>query len=327
VQQRVGPRVVTGIAVAGAGLIAVAPITAPLADVHVPAVQLTTTESMLADAGPSALVSDVLDPYVNVFTTAFSDLHTIIADRLADPTPILSAALSLAPAELAFYLLQAIDDPATIVDIPGEMARQSEDVVAVLTSFFTANTDITTSPPTLDVMLGGVTALLLSGMEVVFGAWEGGQEIMAELTSGNPVTALTGLVDAPATLANSLLPALLQPPFDLLNDIPITFTADQVDQWNPLLAEMGQPTLAVTTYDATISGFGAGLVELLVNYVPQQIAAALTAPPDIVAGPLEIISGVLSGHLSTGDLPAALAADVSAQLPALLADPLSLLAF
>jgi len=182
---------------------------------------------------------------------------------------------------------------------------------------------MTTSPPTLDVMLGAVTALLLSGFFEAFGTWTGAEDVMAELTSGNPITAATALVDAPATIANSLLSssAFLQPSFD------VPFSVDLVEQWNRLMAEMGQPTLAVTTYDATISGFGAGLVELLVNYVPQQIAAALTAPPDIVAGPLELISGVLPGHVPAGDLPVALAAEASAQLPALLPDPLSLLAF
>jgi hypothetical protein len=101
--------------------------------VFVSAVQLTTAEAMLADAGPSASVSEILDPYAQVFSTAFSDLHTIVADQLADPTPILSAVLD----NHAGYVEQILADPASIADIPGEMARHLEDAVAVLTSFST----------------------------------------------------------------------------------------------------------------------------------------------------------------------------------------------
>lgn len=325
-QQVLRPCVGTGIAVVGAGVIAITPITPALTDVHVSAIRLTTGSAVLGDAaglagsvlsGPSGFASDVITPYVDIFTNTFADLEAIAAGRLADPAPILSAVLD----NQVGYLQQVLADPASIVNVPGEMAQHAENVLITLTNFLTMNPDMTTSPPTLDVMLGVPMALLVGGASPLVAPVKAAGEIVAGLTSGNPATALAALIDAPATLINDVIAGFLRPTLD----ISTTISADQIAQWNTALAGLGQPTLTVTTYDGTIGGIG-GLVDTLVNHVPQQIGAAIAGQPqpEIIVNPVVAFLSILSGGGLT--VPSTMAAEVASQLPALL-DPFSFIPF
>ncbi|HLR99018.1 MAG TPA: hypothetical protein VK069_05425, partial [Mycolicibacillus parakoreensis] len=74
------PYATAGVALAGAGLIAAAPVLTPLPETHVPQIQLTA-------------IADGLDatPWVDLFEGAVDNVSKIGAAMLADPLPALSA--------------------------------------------------------------------------------------------------------------------------------------------------------------------------------------------------------------------------------------------
>lgn len=84
----VRPYVTAGVAVAGAGLIAAAPVGQPALDIQIRAVQLASVDAV-ADltAGQEFPVST----WADVFTNTFSNLEEIGPQIAADPTPVLSA--------------------------------------------------------------------------------------------------------------------------------------------------------------------------------------------------------------------------------------------
>lgn len=308
-RQELRPYVITGIAAVGAGLIAVTPITPSPTHIHVPDIALTTDSALLTN------------PYVDIFTTTFADIAAIVAQRVADPAPILSAVLD----NLIGYVDQVLADPSSIVEVPGEIVGHWEDVFVALTTLLTMNPDFAPTTPTLDILFGVPVALLIGGLSPLLLPLGAVEDIVADVTSGDPITALTALIDAPATLINAFLAGLFRPDMGQT----ATVTADMISQWNTVLAELGQPTLTVTAYDATFGGLG-GLVQTLVNYVPEQIAAAISGQPqpEIIVNPIVALLDHLSGlSAAASEFPSTLAAEFSAQLPALLLDPLSLIPF
>jgi hypothetical protein len=90
------PYVSVGVAVAGAGLIAVVPLGAPALDIQTRAVQLASVEDVAADiaGAATALTADQEFPVsslADVFTNTFANLENIGPELAQDPTPILSA--------------------------------------------------------------------------------------------------------------------------------------------------------------------------------------------------------------------------------------------
>ncbi|GFG73600.1 hypothetical protein [Mycobacterium botniense] len=294
----------------------------------------TDSGSLLTASSATSPLADVVTPYLDLFTHTLADLHAIGAERLADPAPILSAIL----ANQAGYVEQVLANPASIGDIPGEIAGHAENVFAALVNPLTITIDYTSSPNTIDITFGVPLELLLVEPSFLLGINLGAvKTIVAGLTSGDPTTALAALIDAPATLVNGVLDTLFLPD----TDFSATLTGDQVDQLNPTLIELGTNPISAglgitpfptgATVDATAGPFG-GLVDILVNYVPQQIGAAVstTLADQVTPGTVDIgadivsyLSGLLSGAAS--DLWSTMAADLGAQLPSLLMDPLALL--
>ena len=217
-------------------------------------------------------------------------------------------------------------DPASIAGIPGEIAGHAESVLSTLTSLVTISPDLTTTPPTLDLMVGVPLALLAGALTPVRAAVDVVKDIVSSVASGDPATALTALIDAPATLANNVIAGFLGPE---LVEPDGTFPADQVSQFNPALETLGLPSLPVHDYAITVGG-PSGLVDTVVNYLPQQVADALTGnAPEYAVSPVVAVEVFL--HLSeasssdaASDLPATLAAYLGAEPPV---DPLSALSF
>jgi hypothetical protein len=384
-QQVLRPYAFTGIAIVGAGLIGVTPVTPPLPDVQFHAVQLSAAAGPFADIGnlfsdligagssgtgglsditadftglfdglglgdagtaAAADPSSLLTPYIDLFTNSFNNLDIIGSKFLGDPLP---------------FVQEIFANPSLLADLPSA-------IFSTLSDPATITTNLADSPLTLPITIG-----ILLGAPLVIGLGEAGplatsadafQAYFGELGSGNPTTVLTALIDGPANIANAFLNGsvgldVLGINLPLLNGIlvpdsslDVTVGADVITQ---LLTALGADSTllglltdllgSLPTSDLaniTVGPFG-GLADGLINYVPQQIAAALTdsstssaldsttqltgnlgslLDPSTLVGDLTTL---LTG--STADLPAGLAADLVPNLAGMLLDPMTLLPF
>ncbi|PQM46347.1 hypothetical protein C1Y40_03492 [Mycobacterium talmoniae] len=200
-QAALRPYLTAGIAVVGAGVVAVSPVAAPptLPDVAMPAVQLTAgiDFGQLADLGSP---TDPLGVYSALATNSFNDLSAIAGERFADPAPILGAILH----NQMGYFNDFLANPASIVNVPGEMFNNAANVFQTLTSFapeISLHSDLLTDVQGLlaaiaDLNIGNIFKLIPTLTTIID---EAGQ-IIGDLTSGNPLLILSVLLPAPIVL-------------------------------------------------------------------------------------------------------------------------------
>src|SRR5690625_322306 len=132
-QQALRPYVTTGIAVVGATALIAAPVAAPtsLTSVHAYEVELTAG---LGDALNGAFdflqlttFGDPTDPvsvYSSLVTNSFTNVLGIGENWIDQPFPIAQAVIG----NQIGYLTEAFSNPASIVDIPGQMFSNFGDV-------------------------------------------------------------------------------------------------------------------------------------------------------------------------------------------------------
>jgi hypothetical protein len=222
-------------------------------------------------------------------------------------------------------------------------------VFNTLTTPATITTDLTNLPLTIDIMLGAPLVLGLGEVGPLATTSGALETLFGELTSGDPTTVLTALIDGPANIANAflngsigldvlgvnlpLLNGVLVPDtslnldvslaslVNLLNSIPALNTgvlAPVVTLLETILAaHPGTPLV-----DISVGPFG-GLIDALVNVIPQQI---LTDPPGAgtdltgLLDPSTLLSGLDLGNLGGLLDPSTLLGDVTGLLPGLASD-------
>jgi hypothetical protein len=136
---------------------------------------------------PAPADPSLLTPYIDLFTTSFANLQTI-GTEFADVTlPELQAAL------------QAIlANPSLIADLPAA-------VFSTLSDPATITTELTKLPLTIDIMLGAPLVLGLGEVGPLATTSGALETVFADLSSGDPTTVLTALIDGPANIANAFL--------------------------------------------------------------------------------------------------------------------------
>ena len=378
-QQALRPYAVAGIAILGTGsFMAFTPVAPPLPDVHVPAIQLTSDSGLLGDfsslfddvtggtsgigglgdlAGdltgllgglnPSSLLSDLpglasvdpapadpslLTPYIDLFTNSFTNLQTI-GTEFADVTlPLLQEALQA-----------IIANPSPIAELP--LA-----VFNALSTPATITTDLTSLPLTIDVMLGAPLVLGLGFVGPLAPTSEVLEALYAALTSGDPTTVLTALIDGPAEIANAylngsvgldvlgidlpLLNGILVPDTNVPIDVDVTTVINALNSLNsiPALSDVLGPVLT-TAIDAlkllpdtdlaniSVGPFG-GIVDAVVNYLPLDILSTDPGGTSILSGldPSTLLSDLDLGNLGGLLDPGTLVGDVTGLLPSLASD-------
>lgn len=234
------PYMTAGIAVLGAGAIAVTPIAPALPDIQIPSVQLTGTISDLLDDIGIGGFSSALDVYPNLIGTAFDNVTDIGAEWLAHPFPILGAVLS----NQVETLLGIAGHPSEIFAVPAGMVENLGHVVGRLGGFV-GGTGFQ------DMMLGPLAS-----------AWES-----LGLGGGIAPTSLADVVALPSTFLNAFLNG----------------------------GDHGWPGLLTS---ATSAMGAPGVIDGLLNFVPQNVAEALSG------GGLPGLDDVFSG---LSGLPDALA--------------------
>lgn len=243
--------------------------------------------------------SNIFTPYIDLFTQTFTNLEAIGAERIADPAPILEAILT----NWEGYFQDFLANPASIVDIPGEMLGHLSNVFSALAEPATITTH-GVLPTMVQIMLGMLPVLGLGALGPLVTTAEAFATVFGGLSSGDPATAITALIDAPATVTNGFLNGTVGLNVSLLGvSIPLL---------NGILVPDSYLNIPFDRIlDITAGPFG-GLTDGLVNYVPQQIAAALTDP---TTG--STLTGLLSGldpSTPLGDLGTLLPGDLSTLL-------------
>lgn len=127
------PYVTAGVVLAGAGLLAVAPLGPPAVELQTRAVQLTAAEDIVADVVSAAAIARgqefPVSTWADVFTNTFSNLENIGSDFTNDPTPILSAIMQ--------NQLDYSNDLATGWETAGtNLVNALQDFPEVLSKFF-----------------------------------------------------------------------------------------------------------------------------------------------------------------------------------------------
>ena len=383
-QQALRPYAVAGIAILGTGsFMAFTPVAPSLPDVHVPAIQLTSDSGLLGDfsslfgdvtggtsgigglgdltgdltgllggLNPSSLLSDLpglasvdpapadpslLTPYIDLFTNTFTNLQAIGSEFVNTTLPLLQGLLQ-----------QIIADPSLIAELP-------QALFGVLTDPGSITTNLPTTELPIQVMITLGAPLLIGLGEVgplvtTSGALE---TVFGELTSGDPTTVLTALIDGPAIIADALLngkttvdlPVLgdlslfngfLVPDGSVNVDVALSTLTNLLTAISPALGA-SDPALATALSNllgllgplggtdlATISvGPFGGLIDALVNVIPQEI---LTDPPTAATDltglldPSTLLSGLDLGNLGGLLDPSTLLGDVTGLLPGLASD-------
>ena len=226
--------------------------------------------------------------------------------------------------------LQAIiANPSLIAELP--LA-----VFNALSTPATITTDLTSLPLTIDVMLGAPLVLGLGFVGPLAPTSEVLEALYAALTSGDPTTVLTALIDGPAEIANAylngsvgldvlgidlpLLNGILVPDTNVPIDVDVTTVINALNSLNsiPALSDVLGPVLT-TAIDAlkllpdtdlaniSVGPFG-GIVDAVVNYLPLDILSTDPGGTSILSGldPSTLLSdldlGNLGGLLDPGTL-------------------------
>jgi hypothetical protein len=281
----------------------------------------------LASVDPAPATSSLLTPYIDLFTKSFENLQAIGTEFANVTLP-----------ELELALQGLIADPSAIAELP----------LAV----FNALTDPGSISVTLPADLVPIVIAITLGAPVLIGLGEVGplattsgalEAFYADLLSGNPTTVLTALIDGPANIANAFLNGsvgldVAGEPLNLLNGIlvpeqpfSLTVGTDLITQLltylgadSGLLGDLTSLLGGLPTGDlATITvGPLAGIVDALVNYVPQDILGADPGGTSLLSAldPSTLLSGLNLGDLGGLLDPSTLLGDVTGLLPGLASD-------
>jgi hypothetical protein len=250
-QQALRPYAVAGIAILGTGsLMAFSPVAPPLPDVQVPAIQLTSDSGLLGDfsslfdgvtggtsgigglgdlAGdltgllgglnPSSLLSDLpglasvnpapadpslLTPYIDLFTHTFTNLQTI-GSEFADVTL----------PELQTLLQAVIAEPSLIAELPQALFGVLTDPGSITIP------SLATLPIQVIITLGAPLLIGLGEVGPLVTTSGALETFFAALSSGDPTTVLTALIDGPADIADAMLNGTTTVDLPVLGDLSL----------------------------------------------------------------------------------------------------------
>jgi hypothetical protein len=254
------PYVTAGVVLAGASLIAGAPLGPAAVEIQTRAVQLTAVDALAADVVSAASAPGQEFPvstFADVFTNAFANLQSLGSDLTSNPTPIITA---LMENQLIYSndLASAVETAGTnlvnaLQDFPTVLSNVMSDLASG--DFFDADTALTrflTQTP-LDV-LGPLDN----------GFFEVGQSISNNLQN------------------------LLSPPDIGYDSVSDGFLPSSLPQWFDELVQAGlMPARAV---ELAFSGVGQDIIDAMQN------GDSTLAFNDLVNAPATILDAFLNGY-------------------------------
>ncbi|PEG59830.1 hypothetical protein, partial [Mycolicibacterium boenickei] len=228
------PYLAAGVALLGAGAIAMSPVAPPMPDIAVPAISS-------AEVNLSAAV-DPIAAYTALFTNTFTNLQTLVSTELADPAPVLrqvianqiSTVQSLAAGlQGAGAGLAEILDPGNPYGIPATLQLAFENLLAGDINGAVSNTwgallspvlyaglpllepitaairqpiqNLLNVVDTQTAVIFPVLGLLNVGYGTVTAAGNVGQDIVDSIRAGDPIGVVNAMLSGPAVITNALL--------------------------------------------------------------------------------------------------------------------------
>ncbi|MED5816133.1 hypothetical protein VST63_27560 [Mycolicibacterium sp. 050232] len=228
------PYLAAGVALLGAGAIAISPVAPPMPDITVPAISS-------AEVSLSAAV-DPIEAYTALFTNTFTNLQTLVTAELADPAPVLqqvianqlvsAGALSTALQSAASALGQALD-PSDEWSIPSMLRSAFEQLAAgdinggVATLWGALLTPVAGAAlPLIEPAINAIKqpvqnlanvlgnpaiiafpalGLINVGYRTVTSTGEVGQEIVDAVRAGDALGVVNAMLSGPATITDTFL--------------------------------------------------------------------------------------------------------------------------
>jgi hypothetical protein len=312
----VSPHLMAGVALVGAGVIAVSPVRPSIPDIHVPALNVSSAAVELA------ALANPIEGWINILPHTVNNLLSLSTVIRADPAPILrqlianqtgyaqtlatgftgagQALLDYATATVPAALNAIVADisQGNVVGAAGELNNvigslllvgfPMFDVLAIpgqitdnLTNVVHALTGLQTLLPLVSGVLGPV-----EGTVTVAGI--AGQAFVDAMGSGDPVTAFSAVINAPAALTDAFI--------------------------NGYTSEDGQTTFPGLLSISPQNPFGAGIVQALSVSLPQAIATALGATPPYTSQTTSLMAKV-AAPADVASLPVSTATLVTLNTP------------
>jgi len=228
----VRPYATAGVALVGASVIAVAPMAAPLPDVHIPSLHASAPVELAAFVNP-------ITEWVNVITTTVANLGGLGQEIAANPAPILTQIianqigyvgdLTKAAQDLVTALQTQLSQlPATLQTAFGQLAAGNIfGAVDTVWSYALTTLIVGVGLPVLEgvvpivqgvvgnlnnVVQNGTLALLLLALApiypvnaTVYAGAATAQDFVTALSTGDVVTALSDIINTPAILTGAFL--------------------------------------------------------------------------------------------------------------------------
>ncbi|OBK05385.1 MULTISPECIES: hypothetical protein [Mycolicibacterium] len=228
------PYLAAGVALIGAGAIAMSPVAPPMPDITVPAISS-------AEVSLSAAV-DPIEAYTALFTNTFTNLQTLIDAELANPAPVLQQVIAnqissvqglVAGLQGAGAGMAEILDPNNPYGIPATLQLAFENLLAGDINGAVANTwgallspvlyaglplltpitaairqpiqNLLNVVDTQTAIIFPVLGLINVGYGTVTAAGNVGQAIVDSIREGDPLGVASALVSSPAVIANAIL--------------------------------------------------------------------------------------------------------------------------
>ena len=280
-QTAVRPYLTAGVALVGAGVVAVSPLAPPMPDIHLPAINASNAAVELASA-VSAIAAPVVNPieqWTQVVQTAITNLGALGQQLAADPDPILQQIL----------------------------ANQSANAAILGTAGAAVNTALTTAAQTIP-----------SALQTALTQLEAGNVTAAVTTTTTPVILLAlGLIDAGFTGADAwkAVENTVQSFANVVDAVPLSSLTAFLAVSAPLVSVINANTAtAQAVVDAASAGNLEGVATALVNDPALVTGAFLngygTVPllglpaGGLLSGPGEIpgfTNGLINGLLSLRD--------------------------
>ncbi len=301
-QQALRPYATAGVALVGASVIAVSPVTVPPSAIQQ---ELRDTAVEL-----SALINPI-DAFRPVFDATVADLQALGEAIRANPVPILAAILANAPGNTAGLPQALIDQLREIPQIPGQLPGQIGDTLAGIQSLVgpiqTFLQDVITAVTSTDPNAGGVLVpqlqIILTALQSGdFGTAFGDLSVLPLAPILNPLLnnfmllpQIAGVFQQQLANVQELLP-IAQGPLTTAQQVVSVFANDPTALLlvgiGPLLAINGVATAAGNTLSGLVQAVQNGDPEAAFNAVITQAALAASA---IVNGLADPNFGLLGG--------------------------------
>ena len=273
------PYATAGVAIVGAGLVAVTPLAAPLPSIHT-----VTSVALAADGSP---LGDLLDPWLRILGTSSDNVNTLVQSYYLAP----NVAFQQLMANLSGYAQQVIDDPANLTQVANDM---QQDWRAAMSAITLMNADQDTVDAVIRHTMDGDA---YGGHSTVFGQI-GGYLPPDQADSIMPI--INFLASPMSGIVMGMLGPGISPWVALLNSIIDGDSFGQI-MASPLDGFLNGATLDLTSLTPFINDLGLFPSPMAMSSLEIAFGGLLSPGGNVIASPLHVVNEV---GADVGQVPA-----------------------